>query len=78
MVITLNTPKTVTLQPAKTKTISTLTVNRVVDLPQLKIVKAFLQEIPDPVILWEGAEYDAIGQWTDEQVQAKLTTLYSA
>ena len=77
MIITLTTPKTVTLQPAKTKTVSTLTVTRVVDLTQQKMVKAFVQELPDPVVLWEGDAYDAIGQWTDTNVQARLTELYS-
>ena len=78
MIITLNTPKLVTLQPAKTKTISTITVTRVVDLPQQKIVKAFIQELPDAIILWEGEAYDSIGQWTDVNVSARITEIYSA
>ena len=27
--------------------------------------------------LWEGAAYDAAGQWTDADVQARLTALYA-
>jgi len=78
MTITLTSPKTVVLQPEKSKTITTLTVQRVVDLPQKKVVRAFVQELDEPIVLWEGAAYDAAGQWTDADVQARLTALYTA
>ena len=48
-----------------------------VDLPKKKIVRAFVEEIEGPITLWEGAAYDAAGQWTDSDVQARLTQLYS-
>jgi len=78
MKITLTSPKTVVLQPEKSKTITTLTIQRVVDLPQKKVVRAFVQELDEPIVLWEGAAYDAAGQWTDADVQARLTALYTA
>ena len=78
MQITLNTPKKVVLQEEKSKTVSTLTVQRVVDLPKKKVVRCFVEELDEPVVLWEGAAYDAIGQWTDADVEAKLTALYTA
>jgi hypothetical protein len=77
MKITLQNPKKVVLQEEKSKTVSTLTVTRVVDLPKKKIVRAFVEEIEGPITLWEGAAYDAAGQWTDSDVQARLTQLYS-
>jgi len=78
MKITLTSPKTVVLQAEKSKTITTLTIQRVVDLPQKKVVRAFVQELDEPIVLWEGAAYDAAGQWTDADVQARLTALYTA
>jgi hypothetical protein len=78
MKITLNAPKKVVLQEEKSKTVSTLTVQRVVDLPKKKVVRVFVEELDEPIVLWEGAAYDAIGQWTDSDVQAKLTELYTA
>ena len=78
MKITLNAPKKVVLQEEKSKTVSTLTVQRVVDLPKKKVVRVFVEELEEPIVLWEGAAYDAIGQWTDSDVQAKLTELYTA
>lgn len=77
MQISLQNPKKVVLQEEKSKTISTITIERLVDLPKKKLVRCFIEELDEPVVLWEGAAYDAIGQWTDADVQAKLTELYA-
>ena len=77
MQISLSNPKKVVLQEEKSKTVTTLTVSRIVDLPKKKMVRAFVEELDEPVVLWEGAAYDAIGQWTDSNVEARLTELYS-
>ena len=77
MKITLSNPKKVVLQEEKSKTVETLTVSRVVDLPKKKIVRVFVDELDEPVVLWEGSAYDAAGQWTDSDVQARLIELYS-
>ena len=37
----------------------------------------FYDELDEPVVIWEGAAYDAAGQWTDSDVQARLIELYS-
>jgi hypothetical protein len=78
MNITLTNPKTVVLQEAKSKTITTLTINRVVDLPKQKVVRCFVEELDEPIVLWEGAAYDAAGQYTDTDVQNRLLVLYNA
>ena len=77
MQINLQNPKKVVLQEEKSKTVTTLTVARIVDLPKKKVVRAFIEELDEPVVLWEGAAYDAAGQWTDSDVEARLTELYS-
>lgn len=77
MQINLQNPKKVVLQEEKSKTVTTLTVARIVDLPKKKMVRAFIEELDEPVVLWEGAAYDAAGQWTDSDVEARLTELYS-
>ena len=78
MNITLNSPKKIVLQEEKSKTVSTLTVNRVVDLPKQKIVRCFIEELEEAIVLWEGAAYDAVGQWTDANVEARLIELYNS
>jgi predicted DNA-binding protein (UPF0251 family) len=77
MEIILNAPKKVVLQEEKSLNISKLTVTRVVDLPKQKVVRCFCEELEDAIILWQGAEYDTIGQWTDSDVSNRLTELYS-
>ena len=72
MTITLSAATTQVIVPQKTKTITTLTVQRMVDLPAQKIVKVFVQELNDPIIIFSGASYDAVGQWTDADVQTAL------
>jgi hypothetical protein len=78
MNITLNSPKKIVLQEEKSKTVSTLTVNRVVDLPKQKMVRCFIEELEEAIVLWEGAAYDAVGQWTDANVEARLVELYNS
>lgn len=77
MQINLQNPKKVVLQEEKSKTVNTLTVARVVDLPKKKIVRCFVEELDQAIVLWEGDAYDAAGQWTDADVVARLTELYS-
>ena len=76
--IKLSNPKTIVVQPAKTKTIETLTVERIVDLPGQKKVRAFVNGIDGPIILWEGAAYDSVGQWSDTDVINRLNELYNS
>lgn len=71
--ITLPVPKVIT--PAVVAT--TLTFSRIVDLPQQKIVRAFFTELAQPVNLWEAAAYDAIGNWTQEQAEARALELFA-
>lgn len=77
MEITLNSPKKIVLQEEKSKDISKLTVARVVDLPKQKVVRCFCEELEEAIVLWEGDAYDAIGQWSDSDVQNRLVELYA-
>ena len=78
MPISLNNPLNILLQPEKTKTITTLTITRVVDIPIQKVVRCFIEELEQPVVLWEGSAYDSIGQWTDSDVNTRLNELYNS
>jgi hypothetical protein len=77
MKITLNTPKEKIVVQEVKKSISTLTIQRIVDLPEKKEVRAFVKELNEPIVVWSGADYDAIGQWTDADISAKITQLFS-
>ena len=77
MNINLNNPKKIVLQEEKSKTVSTLTVSRIVDLPKQKVVRCFIEELEEPIVLWKAEAYDAIGQWTDTDVTNRLNELYN-
>jgi len=77
MEISISNPKSVVIVPEQKKTVSKITVQRMVDLPAKKKVIVFTEELGQ-IVLWEGAAYDTIGQWTDESVSARITELYSA
>ena len=76
MQVNFNGVKTIVTIPQQSATFSSVTVQRLIDLPTQKKVVAYLQGINEPVILWQGSEYDAIGQWTDSNVSDKIISLY--
>lgn len=45
------------------------------DSANKKVIATAKQPIGE-IILWEGAAYDAIGQWTDTDVQNRINELY--
>ena len=74
MKITFETPKNVIVVKELKKSIAEITVNQVVDNPSMKKVTAETQEV-GRLILWEKEAYDAIGQWTDSDVIARVNEL---
>jgi hypothetical protein len=76
MDVNLGSTASIVTQPEQTISLSTLTVERMVDLPNEKKVFVFIKELGNQVTLWEGASYDAIGEWTNADVQARLVELY--
>lgn len=68
--------KEVTVTPAVT--VSSVTVERLVDLPGQKIVRAFVKEIRKPLVLWEGDAYDKAGDWTQSQANARILAIIAA
>jgi hypothetical protein len=75
MKITLSAQKEIVVAE-QVKTVNEISINRMVDLPQQKKVLVFTNELGQ-VVLWEGTAYDAIGQWTDQDVIVRLNELYS-
>lgn len=61
--------------PATQVKATELKIKQIVDDSANKKVIAFTDKL-GKVVLWEGAEYDAIGQWTDSDVQARFLELY--
>jgi len=76
MEIVFNEPNEIVLIPQQKITVSKITILQIADLPNRKIVRAHTREL-GVVILWEGTNYDTIGQWTDTDVINRLNELYA-
>jgi hypothetical protein len=76
--VALGQSKNITVQPARTVTASSVTVGRIVDNPSEKRVVAFIRELGNPLVLWEDAAYDAAGDWTQAQADARIKALILA
>lgn len=53
-----------------------LRIDRLIDESANKRVIAFTDKL-GKITLWEGDAYDAIGQWTDSDVQDRLIEMFS-
>jgi hypothetical protein len=73
--VTFNNPVSYVAVPQLLKTFTALTITQMVDNPIQKVVSITTKEI-GRVVLWQGSDYDSIGQWTDADVANKLHQLY--
>ena len=77
MKIELNQATEVVVVTEKKISVEEITINELIDLPARKMVVAKTKEVGQ-VVLWKDADYDAIGQWTDSDVVARISELYNA
>ena len=75
MEIVFNPPKDVVYVPEIKKTLGAITIDEMCDSPGRKLIYAKTIEL-GTIVLWENAEYDSIGQWTDQDVIDRITELY--
>lgn len=52
--------KTVVLQTEQTRVMDSVTIQRIVCIPDQRIIRAFVQEIGRPIVIYKDAEYDAL------------------
>lgn len=76
MIIRLEKETEIILVRQESLTLQSLTVERIVDLPLEKSLIVHISELGQPIVLWEGEEYDRIGDWTKELITNKIITLY--
>lgn len=53
-------------------------IEQVIDNYSEKKVTAMTKSILGNIVLWEGKSYDAVGQWTDEDVKTRLLQIINA
>ena len=74
--VTLPNEVSATIVPAITAKVKDIIITRFVDEPAQKRVTAFTGNGLGAIILWEGTAYDAIGDWTNANVVARLNEIY--
>lgn len=77
MEIVINNPREFVIIPEKKAVVDKITVLNVTDHGPSKIVTAFTREFGN-IILWQAEEYEAVGQWTDMDVENRLNELYNS
>lgn len=52
-------------------------ITEMIDKPKEKKVIAYTEGLPGYVILWEGSDYDAIGDWTNQNVIDRINEIFN-
>ena len=73
--ITLAGEKNLLVVPAVYKKVTEVVIDRITDEAVQKRVTAFTTNGLGVLVLWEGAAYDAIGDWTNADVVARVNEL---
>ena len=74
-VVPLGGSKVIKEIPAQQVSLSEIEVIQFIDSPSRKTVEAFCKKF-GRIVLWEGDDYDAIGDWTNADVTARLNQIY--
>jgi hypothetical protein len=73
------TPPSITKKDGSVKTFNPITLNEldvtIIDNAKRKSVVAQIRPVPMPLVLWSGADYDAAGDYTQAQVEARVLEL---
>lgn len=79
LTIEFSQPVTIENIPAVVVTANSIEIDYFVDSPRQKIVIAYpTRETRKPrqIILWQGDEYDAIGQWTETDAINRIREIF--
>jgi hypothetical protein len=76
LTIDLGGAKVIKELPARQITLSKIEITSIEDSAVAKTVTARINAAPGTIVLWEGAAYDAIGQWTDTDVVNRIKEIY--
>lgn len=63
--------------PAFNVNTKTISIVQLIDLPIEKKVTAHTYSQVGAIVLWEGDEYDAIGDWTNQDVIDRVKELFT-
>lgn len=67
--------ESIQIEPNYEFNINNISIDHYIDSPSYKTVTSYTKQL-GAIVIWEGAAYDAIGQWTDSDVEARLLELF--
>lgn len=74
-IINFESEKVIRRVPETVTTSTKVTIIEMIDNPGRRQVIATMYEQPGMIVLWEGDAYDAIGNWTNEDVIARINEI---
>jgi hypothetical protein len=75
--VEFNEQKTIVVVQEQSVTIDKIVIREMIDRPNERVVYVYTEGIPGVIKLWEGDEYDTIGDWTNQDVIDKINEIYS-
>jgi hypothetical protein len=75
LVIEFDSPKVVSRVPESVITSDKIVITEMIDSPIHKKVTVYTLGAPGRIVLWEGAAYDAIGNWTNQDVIDRINEI---
>jgi hypothetical protein len=77
LVVEFDSPKVVSRIPEQVITSEKIVIREMVDNPMMKTVTIITDTHPFRMVLWQGPQYDAIGNWTNQDVINRINELCS-
>jgi len=77
LIIEFNQEREIFKVPERSVMGTKIIITEMIDKPKEKKVLAYTEGLPGYIILWEGSDYDAIGDWTNQNVIDRVNQLYN-
>lgn len=78
LIITFDTPQEIIVQPEIKKTITNLTINRIVDIPSERKVAVFVDGERIELDALSGDNYDTPDEWTNATLVNAVSAYYNS
>lgn len=75
LTIAFDSPKVIKEIPAQQIKAAVIDIEYFIDSPVDRIVEAYTKQV-GKIVLWAGDEYDAIGDWTVDNVKTRINEIY--
>lgn len=75
--VQFNEEKSIVIIKERVIKVDKIIIKEMIDIPSDKIVYVNTEGLPGRIVLWQDDQYDAIGQWTNQDVINRINELYA-